>query len=107
MQIIFLQKKGFKGADVVRWEGVTMEFMSHAVFARFRGSLTCVGPFRTGLSQSGFVTFFQMLQVYHKKTGGAVDILEDLWAIASAADPTGSPRIDAYGICACSEAMEI
>ena len=85
-----------EGADVDRWEGITMEFMSHDVSARFRGSLTCVGPFQTGLSQSGFVRQnFQTLQVYNTQSGGAVDFFEDLWAIASAADPTGSPRIDA------------
>ena len=73
-----------------------MEFMCHAVSARFCGSLSCVGHFQTGLSQSGVVRQnFQTLQVYNTKTGGAVDFLEDLWAIASAADPTGSPRIDA------------
>ena len=72
-----------------------MEFMFHAVSARSRGSLTCVGPFQTGLSQSRFVRHnFQTLQVYNTKTGGAVHIFEDLWAIAFAADPTGSPRID-------------
>ena len=85
-----------------------MEFMFHAVSARSRGSLTCVGPYQTSLSQSGFVgQNFETLQAYNPKTEGSVDILEDLWAIASAADPTGSPRIDAYGICACSEVMEI
>ena len=78
MEIILFAKNDFGGADVDRWEGVTMEFMSHAVSARFRGSLTCVGPFQTGLSQSGFVKQnFQTLQVYNTKTGGVVDILED------------------------------
>ena len=73
-----------------------MEFMSHAVSARFRGSLTCVGTLQTGLSQSWFVRQnFLTLQVYNTKTGGAVDILADVWAIAFAADPTGPPRIDA------------
>ena len=78
-----------------RWELVTMEFMS-VVSARFRGSLTCVGPYQTGLSQSGFVgQNFQTLQAYNTKTEGAVDISEELWAIASATEPTGSPRINA------------
>ena len=96
MQIILFAKNDLRGADVDRWERVTIEFIFHAVSARFRGALTCVGPFQTGLGQSGFVRQnFQTLQVYNTKAGGAVDISEDVWAIASAADPTGSPRIDA------------
>ena len=73
-----------------------------------RGSLTCVGPYQTSLSQSGFVgQNFETLQAYNPKTEGSVDILEDLWAIASATDPTGSPRINAQGISARSAVMEI
>ena len=85
-----------------------MEFMFHAVSARSRGSLTCVGPYQTSLSQSGFVgQNFETLQAYNPKTEGSVDILEDLWAIASATDPTGSPRISAQGMSACSEVVGI
>ena len=85
-----------------------MEFMFHAVSARSRGSLTCVGPYQTSLSQSGFVgQNFETLQAYNPKTEGSVDILEDLWAIASATDPTGSPRINAQGISARSAVMAI
>ena len=85
-----------------------MEFMFHAVSARSRGSLTCVGPYQTSLSQSGFVgQNFETLQAYNPKAEGSVDILEDLWAIASATDPTGSPRINAQGISARSAVMEI
>ena len=73
-----------------------MEFMSHADSARFRESLTCGRPFQAGSSQSRFARQkIQTLQVYNTKAGVAVDIVVDSWAIASAADPTGSPRIDA------------
>ena len=53
------------------------------------------------------VRWTETLQVYNPKTEGSVDILEDLWAIASATDPTGSPRINAQGISARSAVMEI
>ena len=34
------KQSDLEGADADRWEGLTMEFMSHAISARFRGSLT-------------------------------------------------------------------
>ena len=70
------------------------------LFAFVDSWLACVGPFLAVLKQSGVVgQNFQTLQVFITNAGGAVDILEDFVAMASAADPTGFRRISSGELC--------